>query len=149
MNLPEVLQYLSAACLMFGAFFMLIGAIGIVSLPDVFNRMHAGSKCITLGLAGISLALIVQFAILPLTTGQSLSVQAITKVAIVLLFQFVAAPVGAHLLSRAAHLDRASMWEGTLSDELRDEQSSERSGVKAGGGRPAGGSSSADEGDHL
>ena len=40
----------------FGAFFMLVSAIGIVRLPDVFSRMHAGGKASTVGVSAMLLA---------------------------------------------------------------------------------------------
>ena len=38
-----------------GAAFMVISAIGIVRLPDVFSRMHAAGKASTLGISCILL----------------------------------------------------------------------------------------------
>lgn len=40
----------------FGTFFMLVSAIGIVRLPDVFSRMHAGGKASTVGVSAMLLA---------------------------------------------------------------------------------------------
>ena len=37
------------------------------------------------------------------------------------MFQFVANPVGAHLLAKAAHMDMTPNWAGTLSDELSED----------------------------
>ena len=36
-----------------GLSFMLIGAWGVVRLPDAYHRLHASSKCSTLGLFGM------------------------------------------------------------------------------------------------
>jgi len=46
---------LACLCILAGLFFMLVGAIGIVRFPDGFNRLHASSKCSTLGLLGLLL----------------------------------------------------------------------------------------------
>ena len=32
-----------------GLFFDLVGCLGLVRLPDVYNRLQAGTKCVTLG----------------------------------------------------------------------------------------------------
>jgi multicomponent Na+:H+ antiporter subunit G len=100
--------------LLFGMFFLLVGVVGVYRLPDVYGRMHAGSKCITLGISGLLIAVIFHLAG---REGTALFAVA-TKAVLVIVFQFVASPVGAHLLSRAAHLDRAKMYAGTLSDDL-------------------------------
>ena len=119
-----ILDILTVAALFFGLFFMFIGALGIWRLPDFFNRMHAGSKCLTLGISGTLIA-----AVLHLSTPHAASVGgdpgwgtilgAITKAALVIVFQYTAAPIGAHMLARAAHVAGAPRWEGTLDDELQ------------------------------
>lgn len=53
MSLVEIVVVLLSA---FGAFFMLVSAIGIVRLPDVFSRMHAGGKASTVGISAMLLA---------------------------------------------------------------------------------------------
>ncbi len=135
------LNILTIASLLFGLFFMFIGALGLVRFPDLYHRMHASSKCITLGIAGMLMAVIFHLAAAPreraalVASGAVAQTQvseaqlssddpqgsvlgAITKAILVLLFQFVAAPVAAHMLSRAAHMDHAQLWSGTLSDDL-------------------------------
>lgn len=122
--MAAVFDILTVAALLFGLFFLFIGALGIWRLPDLFNRMHAASKCGTLGLCGLLCAGVLHFARLYLSTESAAEptwetlVGAATKAALVILFQFTAAPVGAHMLARAAHLDRAAKWDGTLADEL-------------------------------
>jgi multicomponent Na+:H+ antiporter subunit G len=120
-----LLDILTVAALLFGLFFMFIGALGLWRLPDLYNRMHAGSKCITLGVTGMLLAGVCHFARLEASgllaqtdEAGSAALAAVTKGCLVIIFQFVAAPVAAHMLARAAHLDRAPMWPGTIADEL-------------------------------
>ena len=50
------LDILTVFALLVGMFFMLIGALGIVRLPDLYSRLHASSKCITLGISGMMVA---------------------------------------------------------------------------------------------
>lgn len=103
--------------LAFGLFFMTVGAVGLLRLPDMYHRMHAATKGVTLGISGMLMA-----ALFSLPTHQEASAVAIfTKVVLVILFQFVANPVGAHLLAKAAHHDGCPMWKGTLSDELEED----------------------------
>ena len=43
-----VLDVLSWVCLLGGAIFLLIGAIGVLRFPDFYTRLHAVSICDTL-----------------------------------------------------------------------------------------------------
>ncbi len=47
--------------LVFGAFFMLVGSIGMVRLPDLFMRLHAPTKSSTLGLGSFLIASMIFF----------------------------------------------------------------------------------------
>lgn len=76
-----------------GIFFLLVGSIGTVRLPDFYSRTHATSKSDTLGMMLIILGLII-FEGLTLNSG---------KLFLVLVFILLANPVGAHALARAAH----------------------------------------------
>lgn len=78
--------------LLVGAFFTLVGAIGLVKLPDFFMRLHAPTKASTLGVGGLLLASML-FAVKD---------QIILHELLITLFVFITAPVGAHLLSQAA-----------------------------------------------
>jgi multicomponent Na+:H+ antiporter subunit G len=37
-----------------------------------------------------------------------------------ILFLFITAPLGAHMLARAAYFDGVPLWKGTVIDELKD-----------------------------
>ena len=75
-----------------GSFFLLVGTVGLLRLPDVYNRLHATSKATTLGAASMFLAGFAYYG----PGGQGL----ISLVGI--LFLFLTAPTGAHLIARAA-----------------------------------------------
>jgi len=83
---------LVAALVIVGSFFLAVGTIGLLRLPNVYNRLHATSKATTLGAASIFLAGFVYFgpgaAGLPSLVG--------------IVFLFLTAPTGSHLISRAA-----------------------------------------------
>ena len=102
-----------AACMFIlaGMFFMLMGAIGIVRLPDTYHRLHAASKCLTLGLLGLLLGAMLHVG----------TVALIIKAVLTIFFAFLAVPVGTHILAKAAHMDGAEQWEHTLSDELAED----------------------------
>lgn len=102
-------QNLSAALILVGAFFMCVAAIGVARLPDVFMRMHASTKSATLGAGCLLLGAALHFG------DFAISARAVA----VIFFLLATAPVGAHMLGRAAYFARVPLWEGTLSDELR------------------------------
>jgi len=76
-----------------GGFFLAVGTIGLLRLPDVYNRLHATSKATTLGAASMFLAGFLYYG----PGGPGLT----SLVGIV--FLFLTAPTGGHLISRAAH----------------------------------------------
>jgi len=87
--------------LLIGAGFMLIGAIGLLRLPDFFTRLHAPTKASTLGVGGILAASMLYFS----TQDKGVSLHELLVIA----FLFITAPVSAHLLSKAAlHLRSGS-----------------------------------------
>ncbi|MDR9419172.1 monovalent cation/H(+) antiporter subunit G [Gracilimonas sp.] len=75
-----------------GIFFLLIGSVGIIRLPDFYSRTHATSKSDTLGMMLVIIGLII-FEGLTINSG---------KLFLILLFILLANPVGAHALARAA-----------------------------------------------
>ena len=95
---PEVVlafawEWATAFCLVAGAFFALVGAIGLVRLPDAFMRFHAPTKATTLGVGGVLAGSLLYFA------GSG---RVVVHEVLVALFLFVTAPVSALMLARAA-----------------------------------------------
>jgi multicomponent Na+:H+ antiporter subunit G len=85
-----------------GSFFLVVGTVGLLRLPSVYNRMHATSKATTLGAGLIGIAGFVRFW----PGGDSL----LALVAV--LFLFLTAPTGAHMISRAAQRMGVPFIEG-------------------------------------
>lgn len=77
-----------------GAFFTLVGSIGLFKLPDFFMRLHGPTKASTLGVGAILVASAVHFSL----NADSASLHEI----LVTLFLFITAPVSAHLMAKAA-----------------------------------------------
>lgn len=118
-DIPAIItNLLTVACLLFGLFFLFVGGLGLVKLPDLYNRIHAASKCVTLGISGFLIAAALGLSLAP----DAQPIHIITKVVLVIIFQFVASPVGAHLLGKAAHLDGAHKYRDTITDELAEDR---------------------------
>ncbi|MGQ3413525.1 monovalent cation/H(+) antiporter subunit G [Natrinema sp. LN54] len=80
------------ALIVVGVFFLTVGTVGLLRLPNVYNRMHATSKPTTLGTAAIFLAGFVEFG--PGSEGLTALIG--------IVFLFLTVPTGAHMIARAA-----------------------------------------------
>lgn len=97
---PLWIEWLAAALLVVSGSFALVGAIGLVRLPDFYMRLHAPTKATTLGVGGVLLA--------SMLLGWSRGVPSVHEL-LITLFLFVTAPVSANLMAMAAlHLQLPS-----------------------------------------
>lgn len=112
------MEVVATILLLFGSILTLLAAVGLIRFHDLFTRMHAATKPATLGLllilAGTAL-------VMPQTNT-------VAKLVLVILLQFITAPVGAHLIGRAAFRAGAELVEGTYLDDAS-------AGIRPGGGR--------------
>jgi multicomponent K+:H+ antiporter subunit G len=93
MEFHPVIEALAAVLLLVGSFFLLVGAIGLVRLPDFFMRMHAPTKASTLGIGSFLLASM----LLAADQGRAGFAELL-----ITLFVFVTAPVSANMMAQAA-----------------------------------------------
>lgn len=91
-----------------GVAFMVLSSIGLLRLPDVYTRMHAGGKSSTLGIIAVLLAV----------AAHNGTLVVVGKMAALIAFFFLTAPVAAHMLGRAAYLTRVEPIAETTPDEL-------------------------------
>ncbi len=91
-----------------GSIFLLLGALGLVRMPDVYNRMQAGTKATTLG----AMLFILGVAIYK----PELSMWG--KAILLILFIVFTNPLSSHALARAAHKINIPMTKKTVKDEL-------------------------------
>jgi multicomponent K+:H+ antiporter subunit G len=104
-----ILEILISAFLIIGSFFMLVGGIGMVRLPDLFMRLHAPTKSSTLGLGSFLIAGMLYSA----SEGRFGFAEIL-----ITLFAFITAPVSANLMAQAAlHLRLRSM-SGNVPESL-------------------------------
>lgn len=103
-------EQISAGLLLLGSAFMLLAGIGVLRLPDLFMRLQAGTKASTLGIACILLGAAVHFQDIAVTV----------RAVLVIGFFCMTAPVGAHMIARAAYAAGVPLWEGSITDELAE-----------------------------
>ncbi len=89
-----MLDFILAILIITGAFFTLVGSIGLYKLPDFYMRLHGPTKATTLGVGAILIASILYFSF----NTEHIS----THEVLVTVFLFITAPVSAHLMAKAA-----------------------------------------------
>jgi len=93
-----------------GLFFDFVGCLGLVRLPDVYNRLQAATKCITLGTCSILFG----------TFLMSGFTAAGMKALLCAGFLILTSPVSAHALARAAYKSGVKLWEKSVIDEYKN-----------------------------
>jgi multicomponent Na+:H+ antiporter subunit G len=102
-------ELISDVLMVIGAIFLLLAAVGVLRMPDLFTRMQPATKGTTMGIACTLLAVAVHFG------DSSMTTRALATIA----FFFLTAPVTAHLIGRASYFVGVPLWKGTVIDELR------------------------------
>jgi multicomponent Na+:H+ antiporter subunit G len=97
---PQLINALTVAFAAAGALFFLAGTLGLLRLPDFYSRVHAVTKCDTVGAGGILLALAFHVAPHP---------EAL-KIAMLLVLVLLSSPTSGHALARAAHATGLRPW---------------------------------------
>lgn len=87
-------EWLVIILLILGAFFLMVGSIGLAKLPDFYTRLHAPTKASTLGIGAILIASTLFFSV----NQEGISV----KELVITLFLFITAPITAHMMGKAA-----------------------------------------------
>ena len=90
-----------------GILFNLFGCLGLVRLPDVYNRLQSATKCVTLGTCSILLSLLFFFG------WSEIGIKAL--VAIPLLF--FSATVSAHALARGSYIFGVGLGQRSVKDD--------------------------------
>jgi multicomponent Na+:H+ antiporter subunit G len=103
-------EMISTFFIIMGVVFMMIAAIGILRLPDFYIRMSAITKAGTMGVGLIVVGIALYFNDLLIAT----------KSFVIISFMVLTAPVGAHIIARAAYRHGVPFWGRNLIDELDD-----------------------------
>lgn len=102
-------EWIAAVTLVTGGVFALLAGIGIVRMPDLLTRMQATSKAGTLGVGLIAIGAALAFG----------TAEVAVRSGLIVVFLFLTAPVGAHLIARSALRSGLELSERTRIDELR------------------------------
>lgn len=109
MNMQLIMEIIVSFFLVIGAFFTLVGGIGMVKLPDLFMRLHAPTKSSTLGLGSFLVAAMIYAAFNSRLGFAEL---------LITLLAFITAPVSANLIAQAAIHLRLRSTSGDVPETL-------------------------------
>lgn len=87
-----------------GILFNIFGCVGLVRFPDVYNRLQAATKCVTLG----TVLLLVGVAIASGTGALA------AKAIVCAVFILVTSPTAAHAIAKGAYASGVALWEKTV-----------------------------------
>lgn len=108
--METALGLLGGLLLLAGSIFLLLGSLGLVRMPDVFNRIQAGTKATTLG------------TLLTLAGAACLQPEWSLKLLLIGLFILFTNPISSQVLARAAHRSGAEKSSLTTVDRLQEDQ---------------------------
>lgn len=104
-----------------GSVLILIAAVGLLRMPDLYLRISVTTKAATLGVG-----------LLLLCTGMYFSEVSITTRAIaIVFFLFLTAPIGAHLIGRSSYFTGVPLWKKTKIDELKGKYDEKTHGLSS------------------
>ena len=89
-----------------GAAFLFLGALGVLRMPDLYNRMQSGTKATTLG------------NILTLCGLGIMRPEWFPKIALIAVFVMLTNPISSHALARAAHHSGIPLTDRSVRDDL-------------------------------
>jgi multicomponent Na+:H+ antiporter subunit G len=105
----EIIGYV---LIVIGLAFDLFGCLGLIRLPDVYNRLQASTKCVTLGTCSILFGL---FLFKGFTAAG-------IKAILCIIFILLTSPVSAHALARGAHKSGVKLWEKSVCDKYAEDK---------------------------
>ena len=103
-----------------GAIFIFLAAIGLLRMPDLFLRISVTTKAATLGVGLLLLGTALYFKEISTTT----------RAIAIIIFLFLTAPIGAHLIGRASYFIGIPLWKNSKIDELKDKYDKKNHGLK-------------------
>ncbi|RLI72734.1 Na+/H+ antiporter subunit G [Candidatus Heimdallarchaeota archaeon] len=114
----SIASIIGQALVLFGTFFYAISSLGLIRMPDVYNRMQTATKSATLGSLGVIMGVGIW------AVGDVGSYSWIPKTLIIAVFLLLTNPIAAHALIRAAYKSGVPLWEGSIMDRYKEVESS-------------------------
>jgi multicomponent Na+:H+ antiporter subunit G len=90
-TLNNILEYIGLGFVLLGSIFLFLGALGIYRMPDLYNRLQAGTKASTLGAMSVVLGV------------GLMQPDWLIKLIVIILFIGISNPLSSHALARASY----------------------------------------------
>ncbi len=113
MSGKEIIEAIVLVMILIGTLLNALSSLGFIRLPDVYNRSHAATKSITLGILFILLGTFIHF----LFVDDYFSVRLLLGI----VFVFLTAPVTGHLIVRSAYRFGVKLSDSSVKDELAED----------------------------
>jgi multicomponent Na+:H+ antiporter subunit G len=107
--MASALDILGGLLLLSGTSFLLLGGLGLIRMPDVYNRIQAGTKATTLG------------TLLTLAGAACIRPEWGLKLLLIGVFLIFTNPLSSQVLARAAHRSGAAKSPKTVVDRLAED----------------------------
>jgi multicomponent Na+:H+ antiporter subunit G len=101
------MELIGAIITLMGSLVLLVASIGLLRMPDVYNRLQVGTKATTLGTILTLLGLVV---LMPSWWG---------KLILLIFFVMMTNPVSSHVLARASYFIKIPFTDKTVVDKLK------------------------------
>ena len=124
----DTLAIIGMTCMGLGLAFDLFGCLGLVRLPDVYNRLQASTKCVTLGTCGVLLGAFL------LTGVSAIGLKSLLCIG----FLVLTAPVSAHAIARGAHRAGIPLSDTTVVDAYAEDRKGDGAPKESQSAQPAG-----------
>lgn len=104
--MENTLEITGAIITLIGSIFLFLGSLGLVRMPDIYNRIQTGTKASTLG------------TILTLLGIALMNTDWFGKILLLMIFILITNPVSSHVLARAAHYIKTPLTKTSVTDKL-------------------------------
>ncbi len=92
-----------------GTIFAILAAIGLLRMPDTYLRISVNTKAATLGVGLLLAAAAIYFGDIAISS----------RVLAIIIFIFLTAPIGGHLLGRTSYISGNELYKKTKIDDLK------------------------------
>lgn len=103
----EIISIIGYVFMIIGGLFYFLGGLGIFRMPDVFNRIQAGTKATTLG----TFSMLIGILVLQPEWG--------LKLVLVIIFVALSSPIGSSVLAKASYKS-TTLPDNLVQDDLKD-----------------------------
>lgn len=98
-----------------GLAFSFFGSLGLIRLPDIYNRLQSATKCVTLGACCILLSLVIRYGF------NDIGIKGLIAIPIL----FFTSTSGAHALLKGSHISGFKMWGKSVVDHYSEDTMNE------------------------